>query len=793
MKISLAWLRQYVDVEWTTEEFVERLTMAGLEEESVEDLGAALSGIIVGKVLEREQHPNADRLSVCRVDVGEPEPRTIVCGAPNVDAGQTVPVVLPGQCLPDGSRIGKAKLRGVASEGMICSEVELQLGDDSSGIMVLPDEWAAGTPYAQAAGLHDVVIDFEVTPNRPDCLSHVGIAREVATLTGGELRFPAADLSEAGSPAADATSVSIEDPQGCARYTARVIRGVTIGPSPAWLQNRLRAVGQRPINNVVDITNFVMLELGQPLHAFDLHRLDEERIVVRRSRSGERLRTLDGEERTFDDDGVLVIADASNPVALAGIMGGTESEVTDATTDILLESAWFQPPLVRQGARRFGLHTEASSRFERGADPEIADRASQRAAALIAEIAGGQVAPGVVDEWPTSEPAPTLSLRPERAASLLALPLDAQTCRQTLERLGCQVDAADNGALQVIPPSFRPDLQREIDLIEEVGRIYGYEHVEARQQLRGPVPATGSVEYDRQRRLRRCLLELGLNEAVTSSIVADEWVTAVGPIAVQLANPPAVGQSCLRTSLVPGLLDVARRNLRQRASGVALFEVGRVFVADSDAGHREEWRASGLLAGQTSATPWRAEQRSVDLLDVKGIVEALLEGVEGVSFEPVEDPFLRPGHSARVTHGDCVVGTIGPVRTDWAQRFDLSADTYIFEASCSALFAGWASRDTGFRPLPKFPPIERDLAIVLDDLVPAERVADEIRAVAPELIDDVHLFDVYVGDQVEAGKRSLAFSLRLRSAERTLEDRDADGVVQQALQRLESTFGARLR
>ena len=793
MKVSLKWLREYVEVDWTVDEFIERLTMSGLEQESVEDLSAALAGIIVGKVVSRQQHPNADRLSVCQVDVGDGAlPRTIVCGAPNVDAGQTVPVVLPGQRLPDGSKIGKAKLRGVASEGMICSEVELGLGDDGSGIMVLPDDWEAGAPFAQAAGLDDVIIDFEVTPNRPDCLSVVGIAREVAALAQVELKLPHTELPTTGAPVDTATGVTIEDPQGCGRYVARVIRGIQVGPSPRWLQDRLRALGQRPINNVVDVTNYVMLELGQPLHAFDLQRLDENRIVVRRSRPGETLRTLDGEVRELADDGLLVIADGSAPVAVAGVMGGADSEVTDESTDILLESAHFDARLIRRGARSLGMHTEASARFERGADWDIPDRASQRAAALIAEITGGQVAPGVIDVWPGKGKRQTVSLRPERAAKLLALPLDGGICHAILERLGCEVEETDGDRLEVLVPSFRPDLEREIDLVEEVGRIYGYAHVPVSETVHGPLPGVAGGNYDEQRRLRRALIGLGLDEAITSSIVADTWAERAGPVGCRLTNPPAEGISCMRNSLLPGLLDVARRNLRQRATGVSFFEVGRVFLADPK-GHREKLHVAGVVAGQIAASPWRSDSHTADFLDLKGIVEALLRDVHGVLYESIDTPLLRLGHAAQVMVDGHYLGMLGQADADLAASFDLTHDAFMFELDCGSLFEALAARPVAYRPLDRFPPIERDLAVVLDDQVPAEHVAAEIRTVAAELLEDVRLFDVYSGDQVEGGKRSLAFSLRLRSPDRTLEDKDADAVVEQVLQRLQISFEAQQR
>ena len=792
MKITLNWLREYVDIDSTPEELVHRLTMAGLEAESVEDLGGRLSGIVVGRVLERASHPQADRLSVCRVEVGRPEPARIVCGAPNVAAGQMVPVVLPGCSLPDGTRIEKVELRGVLSEGMICSAAELGLGEDEEGILVLSEDCRAGSPMAEAAGLDDTVMDFEVTPNRPDCLSVAGIAREVAALTGARLRLPVPELCESGEPAEASTRVEIEDAEGCPRYVARVLRQVAVGPSPRWLQERLRAVGQRPVNNIVDVTNFVMLELGQPLHAFDLKRLREGRIVVRGARPGEGLRTLDGSDHELDDS-ALVIADARRPVALAGVMGGVESEVTEGTTEVLLEAAYFNPRRVRSLSSRLGIRTEASFRFERGVDWDLPAAASARAAALMAEIAGARPAPGCIDVMPAALHRRSIRLRPSRAASLLAVDVVPARCRRILESLGCEVSDGGEGVLKVKAPSFRPDLEREIDLVEEVGRVYGYEEVPARRELRGPLPGPAGGGYDGQRRVRRLLTAAGLDEAVTSSIVADDWAELMGPVACRVANPPAQGVSSLRTSLVPGLLDVARRNFHQRAPGVGLFEIGRVFTAGDDGGHCEALRAGGLLAGGVSASAWRAEQREVDLLDLKGAVEGLLEGIDGIGFEPAEGSPWRAGNGGRIRLGDRILGALGQVDPALGARFDIDRDTYIFELELSELFDAWAQRSFAFRPLPRFPAVERDLAVVLDEGIPAGRVAAAIRAAAPDLVERVDLFDVYKGDPVEAGKRSLAFSLRLRSAERTLEDGDAEKVLEDALETLRGAFGARLR
>jgi len=793
MKITCNWLREYVDYDWDWPELVERLTMSGLEMESVDDLGERLRGVVVGHVVAVESHPNADRLSLCRVDLGDGE-HTIVCGAPNVAAGQYVPVARPGASLPGGMEIRRAKIRGVESAGMICSETELGLGDDASGIMVLDGPCEPGVALAGALGLDDVAVDFEVTPNRPDCLSLFGIAREVKALNGAALRPPEAGLAEAGEPAAAAAALDIEDPEGCPRYCARLIRGVRIGPSPTWLRQRLLAVGQRPINNVVDVTNFVMLELGHPLHAFDLALLTDHRIVVRRARAGEQLQTLDGVEHELSDE-VLVIADAERPVALAGIMGGANSEVTESTVDILLESACFSPSRVRRGAALMQSQTEASSRFERGADWEMAPRACDRAAALIAELAGGQVAPGLLDAYPLPQSAPEVEMRPARAAALLGAPeLDAAECRRILELLGCTV-REDGPVLSAQVPTFRPDLDREADLIEEVGRIYGYDRIASSDRLAGPVSAGHTPAYTAAGEARARLRALGVDEVVTSTIVERRWVEQFGDselTAWELANPSTESQDRLRTGLVPSLLDVARRNFNQRAASVCIFELGKRFYTAADGPPVEEMALAGLWSGARTTSPWRREQADVDFLDLKGVAECLLEDVEPV-FSPGEHQLLRPGHAATISVGGVAIGFIGELCTAAREAFDLANPVYIFELAFAPVADAWRRLERGYQPLPKFPPIERDLAVVLADSVEAAAVAAGIRDVEPELIESVELFDLYTGDQLEAGQKSLAFSIRLRAGDKTLEDRQADEVMARVVAHLEKAFDARQR
>ncbi|MBM3280562.1 MAG: phenylalanine--tRNA ligase subunit beta [Candidatus Handelsmanbacteria bacterium] len=789
MKITYNWLKEFTEVPWDWPELIERLTMTGLEREGVEDLAGRYRGVVVGRVLERRPHPNADRLSVCQMDLGG-APQTIVCGAPNVAAGQKVAVILPGHKLPDGAEIRRSRIRGVESAGMICSQAELGLGSDADGILVLPEDLQVGAPFAAQVGLAEVVLDFGVTPNRADCLSLLGLAREVRALTGRPLRLPPHQVFESGEPTAQSTSVSIEDPQGCLRYAARVIRNVHIGPSPLWLQHRLKALGMRPINNVVDATNLVMLELGQPLHAFDLARLAESRIVVRRARPGEELETLDGGRHALDGE-LLVIADGEKPVALAGVMGGLHSEVRSQTTDLLIESAYFDPVRVRLGRNRLGLNTEASMRFERGADWEMAPLAADRAAFLIAQLAAGQVAPQPIDVYPAPLSCPRVPLRLERLNGLLATALDGSECRRILELLGCQVESAA-GPLQVQVPSFRPDLRREVDLIEEVGRIYGYERIPpspVAQISLTPAPSA----HAQSNQWRRQLAGLGLDEVVTNTIIERKWLELAGEEGepVILANPPTESLCTLRPTLLPSLLEAARRNFNQRAERVAIFELGKCF-SRQEGRRREALCLSGLWAGRASASPWKAASRPVEFLDLKGLLEVFLEPA-APRLEALAHPLCRPGHGAAILAGDQPLGLLGQLRPAIAASFDLDLPIYIFDLNCQALAEALAPRERGFRPLPKFPPIERDLAVVLRAEAPAALVVAQARAAAPGLIEAVEVFDHYQGDQIPAGYKSLAFTVRLRSTERTLEDREATEAVEQILRRLAEAFDARLR
>lgn len=791
MKITCNWLKDYVDFTWDWPELVERLTMAGLEYEGVEDLGKRYDGVVIGRVNACRPHENADRLTVCEVDVGI-EVNTIVCGAPNVAAGQTVAVALPGCTLPSGMQIKKAKIRGVESRGMICAEDELGLGDNHDGIMVLGDNLEVGCSFAVATGLDDVVIDLEVTPNRPDCLSVIGIAREVQALTGNPLRKPNLQIVETGNPTADDITINIEAPEDCPRYVGRVVRGVKVGPSPAWLQRRLQAVGQRPINNIVDITNYVLLEMGQPLHAFDLDKIADKRIVVRRARAGESLETLDGASRHLDED-MLVIADAEQAVALAGVMGGANSEVSEQTVDILLESANFTPSRVRLTRARLGLFTEAAMRFERGADWDAPLLAIDRAASLIAQITGGTIAPTPLDIHPRPGQCREISLRIQRVNQILATDLEQDVIIQILERLGCRV--TPGSVLTVNTPSFRPDLEREVDLIEEIGRIYGFDKIEGRQTASGPWITRRTSQLSLRQVARQKLLGLGLDETISNTIVETRWLEMAGAAegAALITNPPTEAQNALRTTIVPSLLDIARRNFNQRASSVAVFELGKCFSAGT-AGSLpgESMHLTALWSGGVSASPWQNDAREADFFDLKGLLEALVGG-EGLRFAQEDLPACRPGHCARIFLGDEHLGWLGQVANSLCAGFDLERQVHIFEISFDVLARYWHGREAAFSALPKFPPIERDLAVVVRENVTTAEIIDTLRESNPRLVESVEVFDIYQGDQIDQGHKSLAFAIRLRDRERTLQDVQADKTIAKMIKTLNLKFSARLR
>ncbi len=795
MNVTLNWLKTYIDFDFSPNELADRLTMLGIEVESIKQLGAELEGVVVGSVTAIRPHPNADKLVLCQVDIGEA--LQIVCGAPNVREGMLAPVATIGATLPIGLTIKQAKLRGEPSHGMLCSEKELGLSDDAAGLMELSADIPVGTSLSTALGLDDVVFELEITPNRPDCLSLIGVAREIRAETGNALKLPEVTLNEDETDIQEMTSVTIEASDLCPRYAARVIRGVSVGQSPAWLQQRLESVGVGVINNIVDITNFVLMEYGQPLHAFDYHKLAENRIVVRRAAAGETLTTLDEIARELTPD-MLVIADAEKPVALAGIMGGYDSEITETTCDVLLESAYFNPSSIRATAKALGISTEASYRFERGADPSAVLTAMDRATQLITELAGGSVCKGTVDVYPGQQPLHRIQFHPERVNFILGTALAATEMVQILSDLGFDVNAAGE-TYQATVPTFRSDVTREIDLIEEIARVHGYDNIPTTLPKGDiPVPAPNPSREVRKR-IKEFLLAAGMMEAINYSFCDPNCFdkirfTADDPrrAALKLRNPLSPEMSVLRTTLIPSLLENAQYNHNHQIDTIALFEIGSVFIGNGE--QREPERVTGVLAGQIGDGVYSNPYREPDFYDIKGLVERILEvcGIVDYTLQKTDTPTFHPGRNAAVLFNDNQLGTFGEAHPEVLETYNLPYKAYLFDFDMEALVdaAIFAKR---FEPIPVYPKVERDLAIVVDKVILSDMPTALIYATGGELVESVRLFDVYEGEQVPEGKKSLAYAITYHSATETLTDKAVNALHDKVVKRLNQELGAELR
>jgi len=800
MRVPLSWLREWVDVALEPTALAERLSLAGLPIESMEVVGDLHPEVRAGRLVSVEQHPGADRLRLCRVDLGG-APVQIVSAAPGLSTGALVALALPGARLPGGRDVTSVELRGQASAGVLCSELELGLGDDDAGVLHLDGAIAPGTALRDLPGVYDVVLEVEITPNRGDCLSILGIAREVAAVTGATVRRSPVALTERGAPAADVVSVRVEAADLCPRYCARVVRGVGRGPSPLWLRLRLQRAGMRPLGGVVDATNYVMLERGQPLHAFDLARVAGGRVVVRRASAGERLVTLDGVERSLLADD-LVIADASAAVALAGVMGGQESEVAEATTDLLLESAFFAPEAVRRTSRRLGLLSQASYRFERRVDPAMVPEALDAVAALITRVAGGTVAPGVVEHAPgagTLAP-PTIRFRPRRAASMLGADVPSAVMLERLRALGMTVEVDGEAAL-VTPPSHRGDLAGEEDLVEEVARLGGYDAIPATLPVAPSRAVSDSPTRLLARTVRRLLVAEGLSETVTLTFTDAATNAAlpgvVGadlrPIAV--LNPLASELGELRRSPLVGLVRALAHNVAQGARFVGLFEVGKGYGLDAAGAVREPRAVSGLLAGHWPARGVEREGPALDFFDLKSVVENLLAGlgVSGVRWQPVSDvAFLHPGKAAALVGPEGRLGVLGALHPRAVQVLDLPQEVWVFELDFQILPAYGPAR-FGVRPLPRFPAVTRDIAVVVDEIFLAEAILEEVRALGDPRIETARVFDCYRGDPIPPGKKSLAYTLAYRAPDRTLTDDEVNALHAEVRARLQARFALELR
>lgn len=799
MLVSMEWLADYVDLDdLNAEEIADKLTQGGVEVELIHARDTGIRNVVVGHVLQVEQHPNADKLKVCRVDIGEPEPVDIVCGAPNVAAGQKVPVAKVGAILPD-LKIKKAKLRGVVSNGMICSASELGLETKASdGILVLPQDLAVGADLKDVLGLHDQVLELDLTPNRSDCLSMIGVAYELAALFERELKLPESE-KRPRSPELP-VDVRLEAGDDCTLYTLQAVKNVRIAPSPQWMQNRLTAAGVRPINNVVDITNYVMLEYGQPLHAFDYEQIANGTIVVRHANNGEKFVTLDGTERQLDNS-MVMITDGSKPVGIGGVMGGANSEISDSTTTVLIESAYFSPRSVSQTSRKLGLRSEASARFEKGVDPERVLPALRRAAQLMCELAGGELASEERVVRTSKHPYKQIALRYDRMNRLLGTTIPPEAVKAIFDRLKFRYSDEANDRLLVNVPTRRPDITIEVDLIEEVARLYGYNNIPFTLPSGESTPGALTREQLLKRHLRRSLQGLGLSEAITYSLTMPEKLTQLatlneGAKPIRLQLPMSEERSVLRTGLIPGLLEVAEYNVHHREQHIAIYEIGRTFITEEDELStlpREDEELAGLMCGSLVAPDWLGQEKPLDFFTVKGILDALFTrlGVEGVTYATAAPTGYHPGRTAEIRLRGQMIGHVGQLHPHVAASYDLPV-SFVFQLKLAPILAVAATHEIQYEPLPRYPAVTRDLAVVVKETTPASRLIETIRE-ASHLLETVKIFDVFSGEKIGAGNKSVAFSLVFIDRERTLTDDEINEHHDRIVKKLAEKHGAVLR
>jgi len=791
MKISEQWLRQWVSPKLTTAELAECLTMAGLEVDSIEPVVSKIDKVVVGKVLSVEAHPNAERLRICRIDIGRTRPLTIVCGASNVRTGLKVVSALVGAELPNGLKIKSTEIRGQKSSGMLCSATELGLEEESAGLLELDAGVRIGQDIVKVLHLDDHSIDIDLTPNRSDCLSIAGIAREVSALTGVKLRQPVVHAIRAKSKRTFPVQVQLK--RDCPRYVGRVIEGInTDVESPLWLKEHLRRSGLRSIHPVVDVTNYVMLELGQPMHAFDLDKLDGA-IVVRKSRQKEKLNLLDGSEIKLEE-GSLLIADKSRPLALAGIMGGLDSSVTQATTDLFLESAFFQPSAIVGRARSLGLHTDSSHRFERGVDPALQRKAVERATGLLLDIVGG--VPGPVIEKSAKEHLPKrkpVHLRHARVERVLGMKLAAGKIQTIISRLGMKV-SKQKGGWRVQPPSFRFDIECEVDLIEEIARLSGYRNLPSRPPAAGLSTHSIPEAIIGVGHLRATLVNRDFQEVVSYSFVDPDLQKLIYPEAdvLQLANPIASDMSVMRAGLWPGLLQALIHNRNRQQTRVRLFEIGKRFNRVGKK-TQETNMIGGVIMGLAEPEQWALPAREADFFDLKGDVEVLMTLTgrrSGFRFEQAQHPCLHSGQSARICHDNEVVGWIGALHPEIQTKLDLDKAIFAFEVDISALKVAKIPK---FHQISRYPTIRRDIAVVVSEEITSQKVLDSIANEAGELLVNLELFDEYRGEGIDSGRKSLALGLTLQDSSRTLNDEAVDALMERVVEVLSSELSAQLR
>lgn len=802
MKASISWLNQYVPIDMGVEKLSDALTMVGLEVESVYNRYEYLDRVVVGKIAQVGPHPNADKLKLCSVDTGD-RLLKIVCGAPNVAEGLHVPVAVTGMVFPDGFRLERATIRGIESEGMICSEKELGLSLDHSGVMVLKPVHEPGQQLLSALDLFDGVLEIDVTPNRADCLSMIGVAREIAAIQKSPLKYPDCRMTDGPEDILEFTSVTIDAPQHCPRYTARLIDGVKIAPSPFWLQDRLHSVGLRPISNVVDITNFILMEMGQPLHAFDFDNLAENRIVVRTAAPGECFTTLDGKERTLENE-MLLICDGKKPVGIGGVMGGLNSEIAETTTRVLIESAYFNPTSIRKTAKKLGLSTEASHRFERGVDPEGARLALDRAARLMVDICGGKAIGSAIDNYPRPILPQTVVLTVSDTNRLLGRRFKQKEVEQRLSSIEFKVDTVDDETLAVQAPTFRVDIQRPQDLIEEVARLTGFDHIPATfpaipAEAKHPDPMVAI-----KKQIKRQMAGFGFLEVITYSFVSDQATEQLKlepgdekSRVIKILNPLAKDQSTMRTSLVPGLLDTVYRNGSQQIRDLKLFEVGKVFIDQGPDRLPEEIEMLAVLwTGLRFRSGWHTQDAPCDFFDIKGAIEGLLRAlkVEDAQFAALTQKpcsYTEGGQTARIFTTKGEIGLLGAVNSQVLQNFDIHQDVFVGELNIASLLETIPDHPRS-ETISKYPAVSRDFTIIVDKAIESREILGCVQNLNEKHVEAVRLFDVFEGRPIPEGKKSISFRITYRSKSRTLEDEDVNGIHRRISKTLLSSFDASL-
>lgn len=797
MLVPVKWLKEYVDIDIDTKELCDKMTMSGSNVEVVEKTGIDIEGVVIGKIQEINPHPNADKLVIVKVDIGE-EILQIVTGANNINVGNYIPVAVHGAKLPGGVKIKKGKLRGEISEGMLCSQDELAISksvipvDMRDGIWILNESYPLGKDLLEVIELEDEVIEFEITSNRPDCLSMIGMAREVAATIGSQLKYPNVVVKESEENSKDKIKVIVEDTEGCQRYVARVIEDVTIEPSPQWMQRRLAKAGVRPINNIVDITNYVMLEYGQPLHAFDADYIEGNTIVVKKGKRGQYFKTLDGIDRKVKDY-MTMICDNNKSLAIAGIMGGEESEVTPKTKRIVLESAYFEPETVRLTSRQLSLRTEASSRFEKGLDPNAVKLAADRACQLIEELGAGKVLKGAVDVYPIKREAKIINIRPHRINELLGIKLTNQEIIDILNSLEMEVKLNEDDTLQVIVPTHRIDLEQDADFAEEVGRIYGYDRIPATMAKTNIVAGGKTNGQIIEDITKNSLNAMGLNEILTYSFVSPKSVdkirlskNSIKRNFITLINPLGDETSVMRTSLLPNLLEVMARNFNKKVESFRAFEIGRIFIPRMNSSNQLPHEVQNLAIGIYG---------DGDYFTLKGIVEGLFDilGIKDYIYEVEKHhPTFHPGRCGDIIYGDHTIGTLGEIHPKVMENYGITEKCYCAELDFQLLLQ-LTRLDIIYTPLPKYPAISRDFAVVVKDDVMVKEIEKIIVANSGEILEDYKLFDFYKGNQIPEGYKSIAYALTYRHRERTLKDEEVNIVHEKILKTIETTLGGTLR